>query len=62
MKLRGSTLFAFLCMFLCFLAGNSLWRLHQLGQPIVGLVIQALGLGVLLAFFDWLRSGAGDKL
>jgi hypothetical protein len=47
-------------MFVFFLAASALHKLHVLGQPIAGLVIHALGAGVVFALFSWLASGAGD--
>jgi hypothetical protein len=55
-----SAVFPFAWMFVFFLAASALHKLHVLGQPIAGLVIHALGAGVVFALFSWLASGAGD--
>ena len=56
-----SALVSFCWMFLCVLRANTVLRLHSLGQPIIGLIVVAIGFATLFTLFLWVASGAADR-
>ena len=61
MKLRQLEWLAdFILMFSFFVALSALHKLHSLGQPLLGLVIEAIGFAALFSLFNWIRKHGDD--
>ena len=46
----------FVLMFVTFVAGIALFRLHAAGQPILALVIEAVFAGAFFSLFNYIRE------
>jgi hypothetical protein len=61
MKLRRlEWLFDFILMFFLFVAVSALRKLHSLGQPLLGLVSEALFVAAVFSLFNWVRKRGDD--
>jgi hypothetical protein len=47
-------------MFSVFVAFNALRRLHSVGQPLLGLVAEAIFAAAAFSLFNYIRKGGGD--
>jgi len=57
MKLRRiEWLSDFILMFSLFVAMNALRKLHSVGQPLLGLVTEAIFAGAVFSLFNWVRK------
>jgi hypothetical protein len=56
MKLRFEWLVDFILMFLVFVAVDALRKLHSLGQPLLGLVSEAIFAGAVFSLFNYVRK------
>jgi hypothetical protein len=50
----------FVFMFVFFVAGNALLKLHAAGQPLLGLVIEASFAAALISLFNYIRKHGDD--
>jgi hypothetical protein len=61
MKLRQLEWLAdFILMFSLFVALNGLRKLHSLGQPLLGLISEAIFAGAVFSLFNWVRRHGDD--
>jgi hypothetical protein len=61
MKLRKlEWLAAFILMFSLFVALNGLRKLHSLGQPLLGLISEAIFAAAMFSLFNWVRRHGDD--
>jgi uncharacterized membrane protein YjgN (DUF898 family) len=60
MKFRQIEWLAGLFMFLFFVAGRALLKLHATGQPVLGIVLEALLMATLFSLFDYIRKHGDD--
>jgi hypothetical protein len=50
----------FISMFALFIAMEGLRKLHSLGQPLSGLIIEAIGAGAAFSLINWIRKHGDD--
>jgi len=61
MKLRRiEWLFDFILMFSLFVTISALRKLHSVGQLLLGLVIEAIGVAAFFSLFNWVRKHGDD--
>jgi hypothetical protein len=61
MKLRQLEWLAdFILMFSLFVALNGLRKLHSLGQPLLGLISEAVFAAAMFSLFNWVRKHGDD--
>ncbi len=61
MKLRQLEWLAdFILMFSLFVALNALRKLHSVGQPLLGLVSEAIFAAAVFSLFNWVRKHGDD--
>jgi hypothetical protein len=53
-------LWGFAFMFLVFVAGNALLKLHSVGQPLIGLVSEAIVAAAAFSLFNYIRKHGDD--
>jgi hypothetical protein len=52
----------FILMFSVFVAGNALYKLHSIGQPLIGLVSEAIFAAAAFSLFGYIRRHGDDGL
>jgi hypothetical protein len=50
----------FVFMFVFFVAGTALLKLHAAGQPLLGIVIEAIFAAALFSLFNYIRKHGDD--
>lgn len=50
----------FILLFSLFVALTGLHKLHSLGQPLAGVISEAVGLAAVCTLFNWIRRHGSD--
>jgi hypothetical protein len=60
MKFRQIDWVAGVFMFVFIVAGGALLKLHATGQPVLGIVLEAISMAALFILFDYIRKHGDD--